>query len=69
MLHRKSYHRSGRPRTDVAGSERPVKWKQFRPSGGSRRSRLVRAVIELMREHRQIAHRADRGAAAHDGRL
>ena len=36
-------------------SERPVKWKEF-PEWRMTRSRLVRAVIELMREHRQLTH-------------
>jgi hypothetical protein len=35
--------------------ERPVKWTQF-PEWEMTRSRLVRAVIELMREHRQLTH-------------
>jgi hypothetical protein len=35
--------------------ERPVKWKEF-PERKMTRSRLVRAVIELMRERRRLTH-------------
>jgi len=35
--------------------ELPVKWKQF-PERKMTRSRLVRAVIELAREHRRLTH-------------
>ena len=54
MIHRKRTTGPGVPGS-TGRPERPVMWKEF-PEWRMTRSRLARAVIELARERRRLAH-------------